>query len=47
MKAQGVVLTCQYSKEGKCIIQIIQSSFNTFLKKELHNIEKHLYSNVS
>ena len=46
MKPQDVVLLCQYSEDETRIVQIIQSSFDTFLKKEIRNIEKHLCSNV-
>lgn len=37
MKTQKLVLICRYSKEGRRIIQIIQSSIGTFLRKELQN----------
>ncbi len=42
MKPQELTILCHYSEGGDSIIQIIQSSFDTFLRKELQNIEKHL-----
>ena len=46
MKAQELKLVCHYTKENCTIAQLIQSSFNMFLRKELHNIEKRLHSFV-
>ena len=42
VKSQELVLTCHYSEGKDVAIQIIQSSFDTFLRKELQNVEKHL-----
>ena len=42
MKPQELTILCHYTEEGDSIIQIIQSSFDTFLKKELQNVEKYL-----
>ena len=42
MKPQELIILCHYSEGGDSIIQIIQSSFDTFLKKELQNVEKYL-----
>ena len=46
MKTQEFVLTCSYSEDETCIVQIIQSSFGAFLKKELQNLEKLLCSGI-
>ena len=46
MKPQELTVLCQYSEEKTSIIQIIQSSFAAFLKKELQNVEKCLRSAV-
>jgi len=43
VKTQELILTCRYSDEAQSIAQIIQSSFDSFLKKELQNVEKHPY----
>ena len=40
MKPQELIILCHYSEGGDSIIQIIQSSFDTFLRKELQNVEK-------
>ena len=40
MKTQELVLTCRYFEEERTIAQIIQNSFDIFLKKELQNVEK-------
>ena len=41
MKPQELVVICSYSeKEDVSIAQVIQSSFEIFLKKELQSIEK-------
>jgi len=42
MKEQELLLTCRYSEEGAGIARIIQSSFETFLRKELQHVEKYL-----
>ena len=42
MKPQELTTLCHYSEGGDSIIQIIQSSFDTFLRKELQDIEKYL-----
>lgn len=46
LKTQEIVLICRYTKEEISIAQIIQDSFEIFLKKELQNVEKHLYATV-
>ena len=46
MKTQDLTVLSRYSDEETSVIQIIQSSFNTFLKKELQNVEKCLRSVV-
>ncbi len=38
MKTQKLILMCRYSIEEQSIAQIIQSSFDIFLKKELQNV---------
>ena len=42
MKPQELTILCHCSEGGDSIIQIIQSSFDTFLRKELQNVEKYL-----
>lgn len=46
MKMQELILKCQYSEGGSTILQIINGSFDSFLKKELQNVEKYLLSIV-
>lgn len=46
MKAQNLVSMCRYSTNERSIAQIIQNSFDTFLRKELQNVAKHLYASV-
>ena len=46
MKTQDLVVICRCSEKDRSIAQIIQSSFDTFLRKELQNVEKHLSSIV-
>ena len=38
MNLQELTVTCLYSKDETDIVPIIQSSFETFLKRELHGI---------
>ena len=42
MKTQEITLTCRYAEEEISIAQIIQKSFEIFLKKELRIVEKYL-----
>ena len=42
MRSQELVVACLYTKETETILEIIQSSFDTFLKRELHNVANHL-----
>ena len=42
MKPQELIILCHYSEEEGSIIQIIQNSFDIFLRKELQNVEKYL-----
>ena len=42
MKSQELTILCHYAEGGDNIIQIIQSSFDTFLRKELQNVGKYL-----
>ncbi len=42
MKPQELTILCHYSEGGDSIIQIIQSSFDAFLRKELQKVEKYL-----
>lgn len=42
MKAEEIVLTCHYTEEEIRVAQIIQNSFEIFLKKELRIVEKRL-----
>ena len=46
MKAQKLVLLCRYSTNERSIAQIIQNSFDIFLRKELQNVAKHQYASV-
>lgn len=46
MKTQELILTCQYSEREQTVTQIIQNSFDTFLKKEFQNVAKHLCFSV-
>ncbi len=46
MKTQEIVLICRYTEEEISITQIIQRSFDTFLRKELQNVAKHLCASV-
>lgn len=46
MKPQELVFVCCYFEGERTIAQIIQSSFDTFLRKELQNVEKYLPSIV-
>ena len=46
MKMQELMLTCRYSKDEQTVAQIIESSFETFLKKELQYVAKYLCSSV-
>ena len=46
MKPQALTVSCHYSKGTADILQIVQSSFNAFLRKELQNVAKYLCSSV-
>lgn len=46
MKAKELILICQYSGEEQTAAQIIERSFNTFLRKELQNVAKYLCASV-
>ncbi len=46
MKAQRLVLLCRYSTNERSIAQLIQSSLDTFLRKELQNVAKYQNSIV-
>lgn len=46
MKAQEIMMTCYYTEEEISVAQIIQDSFEIFLKKELQNVEKYLCATV-
>ncbi len=46
MKMQELILICQYSEGGRTIPQLINGSFDSFLKKELQNVEKYRLSIV-
>lgn len=46
MKTQEVVLICRYTEEEISIVQIIQRSFDIFLRKELQNVAKYLCASV-
>ena len=46
MKTREIMLICHYAKEEISIAQIIQTSFDIFLRKELQNVTKTLCSNV-
>jgi len=42
MEPQELTVSCGYTESEINIIQIIQSSFDTFLRKELQNVAKRL-----
>ena len=46
MKSQDLTVLCHWAEGEASITEIIQSSFATFLKKELQNVEKCLQSVV-
>lgn len=46
LKTREIMLICHYAKEEISIAQIIQTSFDIFLRKELQNVTKTLCSNV-
>ena len=46
LKTREIMLICHYAKEEISIAQIIQTSFDIFLRKELQNVAKTLCSNV-
>ncbi|MCI9610089.1 MAG: hypothetical protein HFG07_07760 [Oscillibacter sp.] len=46
MKAQETPLICRYTKDGLHAAQVIQNSFQLFLKKELRHIAQYLRSDV-
>lgn len=46
MKTREITVICRYTKEEISIAQLIQTSFDIFLKKELQNVAKHLYASV-
>lgn len=46
MKVKNLILTCRYSEEGQTAAQIIEHSFDTFLRKELQNVAKYLCASV-
>lgn len=46
LKAQEIMLTCHYTEEEISAAQIIQDSFEIFLKKELQHVEKYLCATV-
>lgn len=41
MKTREITVICRYTKEEISIAQVIQTSFDIFLRKELHNVAKH------
>ena len=41
MNTRGITLICHYAEENINIAQIIQASFDVFLKKELQNVAKY------
>jgi hypothetical protein len=46
LKAQETPLICRYTKDGLHAAQVIQNSFQLFLKKELRHIAQYLRSDV-
>ncbi len=46
LKTQKLALVCRYTEDNRSIAQIIQNSFEIFLKRELKNVEKYLCSTV-
>ena len=41
MKPQELTVSCHYSESDADILQILLSSFDIFLKKELHDVAKY------
>lgn len=46
MKTREIMLICRYAKEEISIAQLIQTSFDIFLRKELQNVAKYLRTSV-
>ena len=46
MKTREITVICRYTKEEISIAQVVQTSFDIFLRKELQNVAKHLYASV-
>ena len=46
MKPQELTVSCRYTEGDAGILQIVQSSFNAFLRKELQNAAKYLCPSV-
>lgn len=46
MKTREITLICRYAKEEINLSQLIQTSFDIFLRKELQNVAKALCPSV-
>lgn len=46
MKPKQTSVICHYAGKQTSILQIVQSSFDAFLKKELQYVEKYLPATV-
>ena len=46
MATREITLVCRYAKEEIGAAQLIQTSFDIFLRKELQNVAKHQYASV-
>ena len=40
VRSQSLIVTCSYTEEKRSLMEIIQSSFQTFLLKELQDVAK-------
>lgn len=38
VRSQNLIATCSYTEEERSLVEIIQSSFQSFLKKELQDV---------
>jgi len=46
LKTREITVICRYTKEEISIAQIIQTSFDIFLRKELQNVAKYPCASV-
>lgn len=46
LNTREITLVCRYAKEEISIAQLVQTSFDIFLRKELQNVAKYLCASV-